>query len=118
MPCLLGCLALSTPRVVIVALFLFSDYLGRAYSSNLWWVLGFVFLPCTTLAYAFAMNQNAGELSGWYVALYVLALALDLGVVKFGRWRKRPPAAPGSGGSKSGGGPAPRSIEVHGERVG
>lgn len=123
MRCLYGCLALTTPRLVVLGLFLFTDYLGRAYESNLWPFLGFFFMPCTTLAYAIAMNENAGQLAGWFVALFILALALDFGVVRFGRWGRRPPAPPGgsSGGRGGGGSPAPaapRSIEVHGERVG
>lgn len=121
MPCLLGCLALSTPRLVLLLVFLFSDYLG-VYETNLWPFLGFFFLPCTTLAYAVAMNENAGQLSGWFVALFILALALDFGVVRFGRWGRRPPqppgAPPGGGGSPQPAAPQPRSIEVHGERVG
>ena len=36
MPCLVGCLALSAPRFAIVLVVLFSDYIGRAFDSNLW----------------------------------------------------------------------------------
>lgn len=122
MPCLLGCLALSAPRLVVLILFLFSDYLGRAYQSNFWPFLGFLFLPWTTLAYAVGMNQNGGQLQGWFLGLYVLGLLMDFGIVGFGRksrWGRRPP--PGAGPGPGGGAPAPtgpRSIEVHGERVG
>lgn len=122
MRCLYGCLALTTPRLVVLALFLFTDYLGTAYESNLWPFLGFFFLPCTTLSYAIAMNENGGQLSGWFVALFILALALDFGVVRFGRWGRRPPPPPSGNEGEGGGGrsapTAPRSIEVHGERVG
>jgi len=121
-PCLLGCLALTAPRLVVALLFLFSDYLGRAYETNFWPFLGFLFLPWTTLAYAVAINQNHGDLGGWYLALYVLALLMDLGIVGFrkrARFGRRPPAGPSAG--PGGGGPAPaapRSIDVRGERVG
>ncbi len=122
MPCLLGCLALTAPRLVVALLFLFSDYLGRAYETNFWPFLGFLFLPWTTLAYAVAINQNHGDLGGWYMALYVLALLMDLGIVGFrkrARFSRRPPSGPSAG--SGGGGPAPaapRSIDVRGERVG
>ena len=50
MPCLIGCLALLTPRVAIVLLVIFSDYIGDAFENNLWPFLGFLFLPLTTIA--------------------------------------------------------------------
>ncbi|MBL8863096.1 MAG: hypothetical protein JNK02_13960 [Planctomycetes bacterium] len=119
MPCLIGCLALSFPRLAIVLVFLFSDYLGRAYETNFWPFLGFLFLPWTTLAYAVSMNENAGQLSGWFVALYVLGLLMDFGIVGFGRGRRRQRGPGGdAGGAHGPGGPAPRSIDVRGERVG
>lgn len=80
MPCLLGCLALAVPRVVIVLLVLFSDYIGRAYLTLVWPLLGFIFFPTTTLAYAFAINQN-NSLSGIYLFIFVLAVLIDLGLI-------------------------------------
>ena len=79
MPCLLAILALSVPRVVLILVFLFSDYLARAYETALWPLLGFFFLPLTTLAYAFAMNSNNGQVNGVYLALIVVAVLIDLG---------------------------------------
>ncbi len=78
MPCLLGIIAYSFPRVVILLVWVFSHYLGRAYSTALWPVLGFVFMPLTTLAYALAINSH-GSLSGFYLFIFVLAVLLDLG---------------------------------------
>lgn len=80
MPCLLGCLALAVPRLVIVLLFLFSDYLGRAYMTTIWPLVGFIAFPTTTLAYAFAMNENS-SLTGIYLVLFVLAVLVDLGLI-------------------------------------
>ncbi len=80
MPCLLAIAAFFVPRLVIVLVFLFSDYLGRAYQTNLWPILGFIFMPLTTLAYAFAIN-SAGALSGLYLALFVIAVLMDLGFI-------------------------------------
>lgn len=79
MPCLMALLAVFVPRVVLVLLFLFSTYLGRAYETVLWPVVGFVFMPFTTLAYAFAMNSNAGSVSGFYLVVVVIAVLMDLG---------------------------------------
>ena len=83
MPCLLGIIAYSFPRLVIVLVWLFSGYLGRAYQTTLWPILGFVFMPLTTLAYALAINSN-GSLSGFYLFVYVLAVVLDLGTHRIG----------------------------------
>ena len=80
MPCFLGCLALATPRLVIVAVWLFSDYLGRAYHGWLWPVLGFLFMPLTTLAYAWAIN-SAGSVEGFRLVVVVLAVLIDLGMI-------------------------------------
>lgn len=81
MPCLLAALALIFPRLVLVLVWLFSDYLGRAYDTLLWPLLGFFFLPLTTLAYAFAMNANDGSVSGFYLVIVVLAVLIDLGII-------------------------------------
>lgn len=78
MPCLLALIAVFFPRVVIVLLFLFSDYLGQAYETALWPVLGFVFVPFTTLAYALAQH-NAGALTGVYLVIFIIAVLMDLG---------------------------------------
>ena len=80
MGCLLGCLALLTPRAVLVLVFLFSGFLGRAYDSTIWPLLGFFFMPLTTLAYAAAINWNEGVTGGYFV-MVLLAALIDLGVV-------------------------------------
>jgi hypothetical protein len=80
MPCFLGCLALFFPRLAIVLVWLFSNYLGRAYETVLWPLLGFFFLPLTTLAYAWAVNWN-GSVTGIYLVVVVLAVLIDLGLL-------------------------------------
>jgi len=81
MPCLLGCLALSVPRVVIILVAIFSNYFPRAYDNVLWPILGFFFLPTTTLAYAYAMNANNRSASGIYLVIVVIAVLIDLGLL-------------------------------------
>ena len=80
MPCLIGCLALSAPRFAIVLVVLFSDYIGRAYETRLWPLLGFLFMPLTTLVYAWAINSG-GSVSGGYLVAVVLAVLVDLGII-------------------------------------
>ncbi|QDU34942.1 hypothetical protein KS4_30190 [Poriferisphaera corsica] len=79
MGCLLGCLALAFPRLLMVILILFTSYLSRAYETILWPVLGFIFFPYTTIAYAFAYNQTSGHISGIYLVVIIFAVLVDLG---------------------------------------
>jgi len=89
MPCLLGCLALFIPRIVLLMVAAFNHpYLSRAYQTTLWPVLGFFFMPLTTLAYALAMNSN-GKLDGFYLFLYIIAVLFDLGLIGGASSRKR-----------------------------
>jgi hypothetical protein len=79
MGCIVGCIALAFPRIVLVIICLSSNYLGRAYETNFWPFLGFFFMPLTTLAYAWAVNTN-GTVTGGYLVVVVLAVILDLGL--------------------------------------
>ncbi len=80
MPCLVGCIALATPRFAIVLVVLFSDYIGRAYETVLWPFLGFLIMPLTTLAYAFAINSR-GSVAGMHMVVVIVAVLMDLGLV-------------------------------------
>ena len=73
-------LCLFTPRVAIVLVVIFSDYLGAAYQTLLWPLLGFFFMPLTTLAYAWAINAN-GSVNGIYLLALILAVLIDLGII-------------------------------------
>jgi hypothetical protein len=84
--CLLILLALIAPRVVLVVLWFFSNYLGRAFGSGLILpVLGFFFLPLTTLAYAFDVNSGYSFTSGLGLVLMILAFLVDIGIIGGGR---------------------------------
>src|SRR5687768_2885875 len=87
MPCFVGCLALLFPRVALFLVWLLGgDYLVRAYDGWLWPLLGFFFLPLTTLTFAYGMNSlgapNEMEPLGWL--LVALAVAADLGLLRGG----------------------------------
>jgi len=88
MRCLVALLALLAPRVTIILLVLLSDYIGSAYQTILWPVLGFIFAPFTTLAYAFAINAN-GSVTGLYLVLVIVAVLLDLGALGGGESARR-----------------------------
>ena len=80
MPCLVGCLALAMPRFAIIVVVIFSDYIGRAYQTALWPFIGFLIMPLTTLAYAWAINSR-GSVAGLQLVVVVLAVLIDLGLV-------------------------------------
>ena len=68
------------PRFAIIVVVIFSDYIGRAYQTALWPLIGFLFMPLTTLAYAWAINSR-GSVAGIHLVVVVLAAFIDLGLV-------------------------------------
>ncbi|MHC4600849.1 MAG: hypothetical protein ACYS47_17800 [Planctomycetota bacterium] len=77
MGCLVTLLALITPRIVMVGIWLTTDWFGRAYETTLWPVLGFIFMPYTSLAYMAAILNN-GRVSGLWILLLIVAIIADL----------------------------------------
>lgn len=88
MPCLLLLLVLAFPRVVLVAVFLLSNYLQRAYMNLLIPLLGFFFLPLTTLTYAWLVNTRT-PLEGIYLILLIVAVIIDVGGLGGGEYHRR-----------------------------
>lgn len=78
MPCILVVLALAFPRVILLLLFFFSRYLHRAYDGLLVPLLGFFFLPLTTLTYAWLVNSKLPT-SGFHLILLIVAVIIDVG---------------------------------------
>lgn len=80
MCCLIALIALGCPRVVLILVWLFnSPFLSNAYSNMALPILGFIFLPFTTLAYAWAYTFEGGVDSGAGVIVIVIAVLLDVG---------------------------------------
>ena len=88
MPCLLVVLVLAFPRVVLVLMFLMSTYLQRAYHDLLMPILGFIFLPLTTIVYAWEVN-NRMPLQGINLLILAVAVIIDLGGLGGGEWHRR-----------------------------
>jgi hypothetical protein len=78
MGCLLPIIAIFVPRVVMVFIFLLTNWFSQAYHTVIWPLLGFLFMPYTTLAYMAAMINNH-EISGAWIVLVVVAVFFDLG---------------------------------------
>lgn len=88
MPCLIFIIVLAFPRIVLALLFLFSNYLGRAYHGLILPLLGFIFLPLTTLAYAWMVNSRM-PLEGVNVLILVVAVVIDVGGLGGGEYHRR-----------------------------
>ena len=84
MGCLIFSFVLALPRLILVGLWIFGDYLSTAFGTWIWPFLGFFLAPTTTLAYAVAQNRYDG-LRGWGLVLVVLGVVLDLGALGGGR---------------------------------
>ena len=88
MPCLLLIVILAFPRVALVLMWLFSNYLGRAFHGGLLIpLLGFFFLPLTTIVYAWELN-NGLPTAGINLLWLLLAVIIDLGGLGGGAHRQ------------------------------
>ena len=87
MPCLLLILFVAFPRVALVLIFLFSNYLQRAYHGLLLPLIGFLFLPLTTLAYAWMINTGLPT-TGTNLLILIVAVVIDLGGLGGGAYHR------------------------------
>jgi hypothetical protein len=86
MGCLLALLALISPRLVLIILWISSDVLSRAFSSWIIPFLGFFLLPWTTLTYAAFWDWGAGRhVVGFEWFFVALAVLVDLSSYAQGR---------------------------------
>jgi len=88
MPCLLLLVVLAFPRVVLVVLYFTTTYLQRAYDNLIVLVLGFIFLPITTLVYAWLVNTHR-PLDGVNLLILVVSVLIDAGGLGGGEWHRR-----------------------------
>ena len=88
MPCLLLAVVLAFPRVVLVLMYLFSGYLQRAYTDMIVPLIGFIFLPITTIVYAWMMNSHRPT-TGANLLILVVAVVIDAGGLGGGAWHRR-----------------------------
>ncbi|MGO4882962.1 MAG: hypothetical protein ACLP59_19400 [Bryobacteraceae bacterium] len=88
MPCLVVIVVLAFPRVALVCLWLFTTYLQRAYHGLIIPLIGFFFLPLTTLAYAWMVN-NHQVIQGVNLIILVIAVVIDIGGLGGGEYHRR-----------------------------
>ena len=87
MPCLLLIVVLAFPRIVLALMFFFTTYLSRAYHSLIIPLLGFFFLPLTTIVYAWLVNNHL-PMEGVNLFILVLAVVIDAGGLGGGAWHR------------------------------
>ena len=73
-------LGIAFPRLVLALLFLFTNFLSHAYHGLLIPLLGFFFLPLTTLIYAWVVNIGARP-EGLYLVAIIICVLADLGLI-------------------------------------
>lgn len=88
MCCVLALLAFLGPRLVIFLLWIFTNYLSRAFDGFLLPLLGFLLLPWTTIAFAIAQNELGGA-NGIGLLVIALGFLADVGVLGGGARGRR-----------------------------
>jgi hypothetical protein len=88
MPCLVVVVVLAFPRLALFFLWLLTNYLQRAYHGLLIPLIGFFFLPLTTLAYAWMVNTHR-PMEGVNVIILIIAVIVDLGGLGGGEYHRR-----------------------------
>jgi hypothetical protein len=69
-------------------MYLLSNYLDRAYHGLLLPLLGFFFLPITTIVYAWLVNSHR-PLDGVNLLILVVAVLVDASGLGGGEWHRR-----------------------------
>lgn len=78
--CLLAAFGLLVPRVLLFFMWLLrGDWFAQSFHHWVWPVLGFLFMPYTTLAYMAGMLNNHGHISGGWLVLVIVAVLVDIG---------------------------------------
>ncbi len=78
MGCILVLIALITPRLLIILLWLFTHWFRGLFETALWPILGFLFLPTTLLWYTMVQHWFGGQWTLWPVVGLVIALMIDV----------------------------------------
>ncbi|HEX7487194.1 MAG TPA: hypothetical protein VF332_13660 [Vicinamibacterales bacterium] len=89
MPCLFVLLALAMPRIFVIGLWLFSNWFRGVFSTSLWPIVGFFFLPTTLLWYTAVQHWFGGQWTLWPIVGLVVALSIDVSPAGGKRSRKQ-----------------------------
>jgi hypothetical protein len=84
--CLFALLGAVAPRLALILMWLFTDWIGRAFDSFVIPLLGFIFLPLTTVIYVFVAPNG---LSTFNWILLIVGVLIDLGSYGGGAYGRR-----------------------------
>jgi len=89
--CILAIFGAAWPRLVLILIYLFNPAIPqKAFHTLLWPLVGFLFLPTTTLAYELTNFYIQGGTSNlWSILLIAIAFLHDLGQLGLFRNRRR-----------------------------
>jgi len=89
MPCLFLIVLLGFPRLALLLVWLLTNYMRTAFETHIWPVLGFLFMPYTTLCYMWAANATNHQITGGWVFLVVFGAFLDLVITGSAKRKRR-----------------------------
>ena len=84
---LVALLAILLPRLTMVLLWLFTNWFDRVFPNILWPIVGFIFLPLTTLWYSVVQNWFGGQWDVVPIIGMVIAIIIDISTITA---RRRP----------------------------
>ena len=93
--CLFVLAAAISPRLGTIILWLFTDRMEIAFNSFWWALVGFIFLPWTTLVFALCYAPRQGvEGFGWVLVAFafVVDISTHIGSAQARRQQQAPPA--------------------------
>ena len=82
MPYFFVAFTLMAPRLVVALVWLFTRWFEGMFSSLLWLLAGFIFLPTTLLWYTVVQHWFGGRWTLGPVVGIIVALAIDLAPVR------------------------------------
>jgi hypothetical protein len=78
MGCIFVLIAVLSPRLAVLLMWIFTPWVDRAFGPVIWPILGILFLPLTTLMYVILWNTNGYGVDGWEWLFVILALFGDV----------------------------------------
>lgn len=86
---MLGCLlvlgAMIMPRVLLFVYWITGTFRKADAWETWWWpVMGFIFLPATTLVFGLCHVYGGGDFGFWWMVGMVLAVLYDMGTIGAG----------------------------------